>query len=54
MKFSHAIKLHNEDEVTVKRTNEIMQVVEVEIDKANKTCSIMLTDGNYYHHRDLK
>jgi hypothetical protein len=54
MEFSRAIKLHNEDEVTVKSTNETMQVVEVEIDKTSKTCSIMLTDGNCYHHRDLK
>ncbi len=60
MKLNDALKLHNEDEVTVKKTKQIMQVVEVEITSKehtsnNMTCvDVMLEDGNWYGYKEIK
>lgn len=37
MKLQDALKLHNEDEVTVKATKQTMQVVEIEVTPREKT-----------------
>lgn len=52
MTYRDALKLHNEDEVTVKATNTVMQVVEIITHKTY--VEVLLEDGNYYHHKDIK
>ena len=61
MKLRNALKLHNEDEVTIKKTGEIMQIVETEvIPKMNtekftpRYVNIMLNDGNWYNHKEVR
>ena len=54
MKYNDAIKLHNEDEVIVKETNTVMDVVEIEIHPSTKQVDVMLTDGNWYNHKDIR
>lgn len=60
MKLRDALRLHNEDEVTVKKTKRTMQVVEVEITPKehttnNMTCvDVRLTDGNWYGYKEIK
>lgn len=63
MRLANALKLHNEDEVRIKKTNEIMKVVEVvkitvspKEDTANKIHSVkvMLEDGNWYGYKEIK
>ena len=59
MKLRDALKLHNEDEVTVKKTKQVMKVVEIEVTPkkhtaSNTTCvDIMLEDGNWYGHEEI-
>ena len=59
MKLRDALKLHNEDEVTVKKTKQVMKVVEIEVTPKehtanNTTCvDIMLEDGNWYGHEEI-
>lgn len=59
MKLQDALKLHNEDEVTVKKTKQVMRVVEVEITPKeyttnNMTCvDVMLEDGNWYGYKEI-
>lgn len=59
MKLKDALKLHNEDEVTVKKTKEILQVIELEITPKehttnNMTCvDILLSDGNWYGYKEI-
>jgi hypothetical protein len=36
MNYGEALKLHNEDEVTVKSTGEVVRVISTEIDPDNK------------------
>ena len=52
MKYRNAKRLHNEDEVTVKKTKRIMRVITTE-DILSKDIYIMLEDGNYYHHSEV-
>ncbi len=60
MTLKNALKLHNEDEVTVKKTGAVMQVVEVEVTPKehttnNMTCvDVMLEDGNWYGYKEIK
>ena len=54
MKYNDAIKLHNEDEVIVKETDEVMNVVEIEVYPSVKKVDVMLTDGNWYNHKDIR
>lgn len=51
MKFSVARKLHNEDEITIKKTGQILRVVEVQVEE--KACFILCDDGNQYHHMEV-
>ncbi len=58
MKLQHALKIHNEDEVVVKKTKQVMRVVEIEVTPKehtnNMTCVyIMLEDGNWYGHKEI-
>lgn len=60
MKFADALKLHNEDEVTVKRTKRVMRVVEVEITPKENTFNhiacvdVLLEDGNWYGYKEIR
>ena len=60
MKLADALKLHNEDEVTVKRTKAVLRVVEVEITPKEHTANrmdcvdVLLEDGNWYGYKEIK
>ena len=60
MKLNDAMKLHNGDEVIVKRTKTAMKVVEVEtltkeMTANNMACvSVMLDDGNWYGYKEIR
>lgn len=47
-----AEKLHNEDEIMVKETGEILTVLSVEV--YDKKVLVFCDDGNTYHHRDIR
>ena len=47
-----AEKLHNEDEITVKETGEILTVLSVEV--YSKKFLVCCNDGNTHHHRDIR
>ena len=59
MKIRDALKLHNGDEVIVKKNKQVMRVVEVEITPKehttnNMTCiDVKLEDGNWYGYKEL-
>lgn len=59
MKKQDALKLHNGDEVIVKKNKQVMRVVEIEVTPKehttnNMTCiDIMLEDGNWYGHKEI-
>lgn len=52
MKKSDAKKLHNEDEVIVKKTGEVLRVVDSHLN--SKRVYLLLSDGNYYNHKEIK
>lgn len=53
MTFREAKKLHDEDEVIVKRTDRVLQVIgDVEVD--GKDVFIYCSDGQVYHHTAVK
>ena len=55
MKYVDARKLHNEDEVTVKETGEVLTVIDAyQPDENVKVILVECDDGNTYHHRDIK
>lgn len=60
MKLADALKLHNEDEVTVKRTKRVMRVVEIEITPKEHTTNhmtcvdILLEDGKWYGYKEIR
>ena len=59
MKIRDALKLHNEDEVIVKKNKQVMRVVEIKVTPKehtanNRTCiDIMLEDGNWYGYKEI-
>ncbi len=54
MRWNDASKLHKWDIVTVKANNVDMEVVEVEVITSMHKVNVLLLDGNWYDHRDLK
>lgn len=52
MRFKDAKKLHNEDEVLIKKTGEILTVIEVMHEP--KQVNVLLSDGLWYNHKDVK
>ena len=54
MTYREAKKLHNEDVVTVCRTGEYRAVIETQDVPDIKIVSIMLDDGNWYSHREVR
>lgn len=59
MRLRDAKKLHSGDEVTVKRTKEILRVIETEYVSASDTSnrvpalSVFLEDGNWYGYKEI-
>lgn len=53
MKFKDAKKLHHEDEVLIKKTGEILTVIEVKHEQP-KQVNVLLSDGLWYSHKDIK
>lgn len=59
MKLQDALSLHNGDKVRVKKTNEILRVVETEVTPKeytfnNMTCvDVHLSDGNWYGYKEI-
>ena len=47
-----AKKPHNEDEIMVKETGEILTVLSVEV--YSKKVLVCCDDSNTYHHRDIR
>ena len=59
MKLADALKLHNEDEVRVKKTKEILQVIDIEVTPKEHTTNHMtcvdvkLSNGNWYGYKEI-
>ena len=59
MKRRDAVKLHNEDEVIVKKTGQVLRVIEScwhLLDKHGnpRVINLLLNDGKWYNHKDVK
>lgn len=60
MKYKDAIKLHNEDEVIIKKTGEVRSVVEIIVTPKEHTTNnipcvdILLDDGDWYGYKEVK
>ncbi len=52
MRYRNAKKLHNEDEVILKRTGRSLYVIEIEVHE--KDALIHCDDGNVHHHTEVK
>ncbi len=52
MKYRDAKKLHNEDQVRVKKTEQVLSVVETAV--TPKTVTVLCNNGNEYHHTEIK
>ena len=53
MRYKVAKKLHDEDEVTVKKTNVVLRVMG-DIIPHTKDVYVPCDDGNTYHHTELR
>ena len=54
MTFNIAKKLHNEDEVTVKETGDVVTVLQAFSSENGKYIIIECSDGNTYYHDEIK
>lgn len=54
MTFNNAKNLHNEDEVTIKETNQIVTVLDAYIDESGKHVLIECDNGDTYYHDEIK
>ena len=52
MKRGDAMKLHNEDEVIVKKTGQVLRVIETHLHP--KVLYLLLSDGNWYNNKEIK
>lgn len=52
MRKRQAEKLHNEDEITVKKTGEVLTVLSVDV--YNEMVLVHCDNGNVYHHKDIR
>ena len=52
MRYRDAKKLHNEDQIRVKKTGRVLSVVETDVTSKNVT--VLCDDGNEYHHTEIK
>lgn len=52
MRFTYAKKLRDDDQVTVKKTGQVLQVLgDIEVD--GKDIFVRCSDGRLYHHTAL-
>ena len=59
MKRRDAMKLHNEDEVIVKKTGQVLRVIEslgLNLDRHGnpRVINLLLDDGLWYTHKEVK
>ena len=54
MKFRDAKRLHNEDEVTVKETNEVVTVLQSYQSENGKHIIVECDDGNTYYNDEIR
>ncbi len=54
MKWNDAAKLHDEDEVVVKKNGVTMTVIEVNRYPSLHRVTVMLDDGNWYSHKEIR
>lgn len=54
MTFNDAKKLHNEDEVTVKETGDVVTVLRAFSSENGEYIIIECSDGNTYYHDEIK
>lgn len=56
MRYKYATKLHNEDEVTLKKTNQTLTVLYTEVCNDTPKPAVLVTcnDGNTYHHTEIR
>ena len=54
MRWKDAIKLQPEDEVTVRATMFVEEIVDIQIDEANHEMMFMLSDGRWYSYKELR
>jgi hypothetical protein len=52
MKYKDALNLFHGDEVTVKKTNSVLMVLSVVVE--DKNAFVYCSDGNSYHHKEIK
>lgn len=52
MRYQDAKKLHNEDEIIIKKTGKVLSVITVEV--LPKHVNVLCTDGHVYHHTEIK
>ena len=51
MLYKNALRLHNEDEVTEKKTGRILRVIHKKIDFPHRRVYILCDDGLWYYHK---
>ena len=54
MKFRDAKRLHNEDEVTIKETNEVVTVLQSYQSENGKHIIVECDDGNTYYNDEIR
>lgn len=54
MTFNNAKKLHNEDEVTIKETGEVMTVLQAYSSENGKRIILECDDGNVYYNDEVR
>jgi len=52
MKLKDAMRLHNEDEVIIKKTGQVLRVIETRLHP--KVFYLLLSDGNWYNNKEIK
>lgn len=54
MTFENAKKLHNEDQITIKETNEVVVVLQAYPSENGKHIIVECDNGEYYFNEDIK
>lgn len=56
MKYEQAKNLHNHDELTIKETGEITEVINTEVDEKNVFIYAMTNENGYtkLHHKEIR
>lgn len=56
MEFKYAKKLHNEDQITIKSTNEVTTVINTEVEEKSVWVYAMTNENGFskLHHTEIK